>query len=705
MSGLRIDIESKSGTDIKAGSYRYSEDPDFEALIICYAPLRKFPGGAVKMGQVRELDQYNQSQVDRFADIIQDPQYSKYAFNANFERVSLSRWLGMDTGEYLDPVNWRCSSVQSRVYGVGGTLDEVAKTLRAPVTKDPEGRRLIRLFSRPDAGTGLFHETDDTCWCSGDHREDFVKFVDYCKTDVLTEAAVAHLLPEIPDDLQREYEMDQRINDRGFLHDEALSKAAVEQVEVEKDRLMGVLKTLTGIDNPNSIIQMRGWLEKQGYPMTSLNKESREEAQNDPLAPDEVVEVLELKGAASLSSVTKHKAALTTRSMDGRIRGSLEFYKAHTGRFGGRGIQPQNLPRYEASEADRLRLVSGNAGHDAPEIAKGTVRSSIVPAPGRVFVVCDYSAIEGRVLGWHAGEQWVEDEFRGDGKLYEATAERMFKVDKKKLLADLAKCGKCGVVPGCAACTIREQSKVSNLALGFRGGAGALVTMGAEKAGIDIGNYKELHSEWVAEGRPGKFFQYESDRHDYPELIRLRDLYRDGSPSTKRFWDLIGKAWDMASLEGKAVKFGSRKHLVMMRDGRHNRLVLPSGRSIWYRNARSMPDEDNPERIGRRTYLGKRQGAGHGVVDIHSGPLTNNATQGMARDVMVELMQRIEAKAAKGWPARLVLHVHDEVVLEAPVKHADQVLADTLGMMETPPSWAPDLPVRGAGEIMERYGK
>ena len=465
---------------------------------------------------------------------------------------------------------------------------------------------------------------------------------------------------------------------------------------------MGELKRLTRLDNPNSNTQMHEWLNKMDYPMTSLNKESREEAINDPLVPDEVAEVLTLKGEASLSSVAKHKKAMEIRCEDGRIRGSIDFHKAHTGRFGGRGIQPHNLPRDGAPESDRLLLVSGNAGRRAPEIAKGTVRSSIVPAPGHIFVTCDYNAIEGRVLGWHAGEVWVENEFRGDGKLYEATAEMMFDVGKHDLLNRLSACGKCGM---CEACEIRDKAKVSNLALGFNGGAGALVNMGAEQSGIDIGNYKEINAEWVAKGRPGKFFQYESDRHDYPELLRLRDLYRAASPATTQFWKTIAKAWDLAALDGKAVRFGSRKHLVMMRDGAHNRLVLPSGRSIWYRYAKSHPDPDNPERIDRRTFIGKGTGVGHRRLDIHGGVLTNNVTQGTARDVMVDLITKLEQMTASGWPGRVVLHVHDEVVLETKKKHADQVLADVLGMMDTPPDWAQDLPIKGAGSLMERYAK
>ena len=694
MVGVRIDIESKSATDLaKAGVYRYTEDPDFAVLIIAYAPIRE-QGGKRSLGRVRTLDLADRAACLRFQMILEDRAMEKHAFNSAFERVALSAWIGLPPGTYLDPINWHCSAVRANANGVFGTLDEVAKAVRAPITKDPEGKRLIRLFSVPQRGGGF---TDPA-----DAPADWTKYHDYCKQDVVTEAVVARMLPDIPASVQAEYEADQRINDRGVRHFRGLSEQAVAQVEAEKNRLMAELTDLTGLANPNSVKQILGWLDGQGYPMKSLDKASRAEAMDDPFIPEVVRMALDLKGAASLSSVAKHKAALDTRCADGRIRGSLRFYGAHTGREAGRGIQPQNLPRYEASNADRTRLIRGMAGADAPLIAKGTVRSSLVPARGHVFVVCDYNAIEARVLAGLAGERWAEAEFRGAGKIYEATAATMFGVDKAALITALAACGKCGK---CSACETRAKGKVSNLALGYAGGAGALVTMGAEDAGIDCGNYKDLNAAWKAAGSPGKFYQWNADLHDYPELIRLRDLYRDASPATVRFWKLCARAWDIAATTGNGARFGNGNVLSMIRDGRHNRMVLPSGRSIWYRFARSHPDEDNPDRIERRTFIGKGMGVGHVRTDTHGGKLTENVTQAVARDVLFDLLMRIEAKTAAGWPARTVLHVHDEVVLEVPERAAEQVLADTIGLMAQAPSWGQFLVVKGEGQIMPRYGK
>ncbi len=703
--GLRIDIETKSATDIKNGVYRYTEDPEFDVLLISYAMLRQHPGGAVRMGKPRSLSLSVARDVAQFKAIITDPRFQKHAFNANFERVCLSRWLGMGDGEYLDPTNWWCSAVKANAAGVFGTLDEVARALRSPIAKDPEGKRLINLFSIPDKKTGWFHWPGQVkpaeCWCGADHRDDFKRYAAYCDQDVMTEAVVAHQLPDLSAEVQGEYEADQRINDRGVRHFRVLSEQAVAAVTTEQSRLMNELRLLTGVDNPNSGPQMKAWLESQGYPMDSMDKAHREEALADPFVPEAVARALVLKGSASLSSASKHKAALATRCRDGRIRGSLRFYGAHTGREAGRGIQPQNLPRYEASAADRRRMVFGTAGVDAPMIAKGTVRASLVPARDHVFVVCDYNAIEARCLGWQSGEVWVEQEFLGAGKIYEATAATMFGVDKLTLVEDLKKCGKCGA---CDNCNTRAKAKVANLALGYAGGAGALVTMGAASAGIDIGNYAELNAEWKRLGMPGKFHEWESDRHDYPELIRLRDLYRDASPQTVRFWKLCAKAWDIAA-SGKGARFGQNQILTMIRDGRHNRLILPSGRSIWYRHARAHQDPDRPERIDRRTFIGKAGGVGHMRTDTHGGKLTENITQAIARDVLFDLMMQTEAKTAAGWPGKIVLHVHDEVVLEVHKTRAEQVLADTLGMMETPPTWATGLPLRGEGKIMERYAK
>jgi DNA polymerase len=325
-----------------------------------------------------------------------------------------------------------------------------------------------------------------------------------------------------------------------------------------------------------------------------------------------------------------------------------------------------------------------------------------------VFVVPDYNAIEARVLGWLCGEQWVMDEFDvakgGQGKIYEATASTMFGVDKATLLEDLRRCAKCGK-DFCEACTTRSKGKVSNLALGYAGGAGALVTMGAEEAGIDCGNYRDLHAEWKESGSLGKFHEFEPDRHDYPELLRLRDLYREASPMTTRFWKLCAKAWDVAATTGNGARFGNNQVLTMVRDGKHNRLVLPSNRSIWYRFARSHVSDTNPDRVERRTFIGKGKGVGHFRTDTHGGKLTENVTQAVARDVLFDLIMKIEALTASGWPGHTVLHVHDEVVLEVPERHAEQVLADVLGLMSTPPDWAPGLAVQGAGGIMHRYGK
>lgn len=700
--GLRIDIETKSGEDVKVGPYRYAEDPDFEVLLIGYTPIREYPGGAQKLGALRLLDLNSQESCNKFAEILRDPGFQKHAFNANFERITLSKWAGLPNGRYIDPENWYCSAVLANTYGVFGTLDEVAKAVRAPVTKDTEGKRLIRLFSIRDKKAGRFHEGRlAPCWCGADHRQDFARFGDYCKQDVLTEAVVARAFPPMAANVQDEYEKDQRINDRGFRHFKGLSIKAIEQVAKERDRLMDELRMRTGVDNPNSGPQMMTWLNEQGYPMRSLDKATREEALADPDIPPLVAEVLTLRGAASLSSVTKHKAALDTRCADGRIRGSLRFYGAHTGREAGRGIQPQNLPRYEAPKADRARLLLGQAGHDAPTIAKGTIRSSIVPTRDHEFVVFDYNAIEARCLGWQAGETWVMDEFRGEGKIYEATAARMFGIEKANLVAALKACGKCGA---CADCTVRGRGKVSDLALGYAGGAGALVTMGAEEAGIDIGNYVLLHREWERLGKPGKFHEWERDRHDYPELLRLRDLYRDNRPATVSFWKQCAKAWDVAA-SGRVAAFGPDRSIIMQRDGRHNRLVLPSGRSIWYRFARSHPDPKNPERIDRRTYNGKAVGVGHTRIDTHGGKLTENITQAIARDVLFDLIMRVEKMTDAGWPGRIVLHVHDEIVVETHKRHSAQVHADLAGMMQVAPVWAPGLIVKGEGSIMDRYKK
>lgn len=704
--GIRLDYETKSATDIKAGSYKYTEDEHFGLLIAAYSPIREFAGGARSLGAPRRLDLDDLPSITRFQDFLLDPDFEKHAFNANFERIVSSRWMGMGNGKYIDPAGWYCSAVLANTAGVFGSLDEVAKALRSPIAKDTAGKALIKFFSRPMTARDQ-KKADTTCGCQmfhdpATHPGEFAKYEAYCKQDVVTEATVASLLPKMPFEQQAEYEMDQRINDRGFRHFKSMSVAAVKAVEIEKTRVMGKLKVMTGLDNPNSGAQFNRWLVEQGYPMVSLDKDHRESALADPFLPETVRKALILKGMASLTSVTKHKAALATRCADGRIRGSLRYYGAHTGREAGRGIQPQNMPTLEVSKADMRRLLEGQAGKDAPTLAKGTVRASIVPARDHLFVVVDYNAIEARDLGWLAQEKWVKDEFNpakgGLGKIYEATAEVMFGVDKLDIIKAIGLCRKCG---NCEPCRIRGRGKVSQLALGYNGGAGALVTMGAEREGIDIGNYNELHAEWTALGKPGKFWSWQQDRHDYPELIRLRDLYRQNSPRTVGFWKQCAKAWDMATA-GKTARFGPEGRIAMMRDGKHNRLILPSGRSIWYRFAASHRDPNNPDRVDRRTFIGKSQGVGHHRTDTHGGKLTENITQAVARDHLFEVMLKIEASKI---PGKIVLHVHDEVVLEVHKKHAEQVFADVKGLMSETPDWAPGLHLAGAGGVMERYKK
>lgn len=692
LTGIRIDIETRSRIDVKRGSYVYSECPDFQVLLVAYATERTAPDGSTVMGKPRLLDLGDPRKTKGFQALLGNPKIRKYAFNANFERICLSRWAGMPTGAYFDPESWHCTAVQANVNGVFGSLNEVAKALRSPVKKDPLGDRLIQMFSKPNPKTGEFFDPEL-------RPEQFTQFGAYCERDVLTEATVASLLPPTPAALQELYAMDQRINDRGIGHHRELAAQAMRQVEAEKDRLMSVLKKLTGLDNPNSLPQLHRWLEEQGYPMDALDKEHREIALADPDVPELVTKALTLKGKASLSSVTKHKAALATCSEDGRIRGSLQFYGAHTGREAGRGIQPQNLPRYQAPDEDIAKLVSGNAGKDAPRIAKGSVRASLIPAKGNVFVVTDYNSIEARMLGWLADEDWVNEVFRTDGKLYEATASTMFNVPKQDILDGLGKCGKC---ESCEWCQTRSKGKTSALGLGYAGGAGALVTMGAEASGIDIGNYKTLHQEWAKSGTKAKFHEWQPERHDYPELIRLRDLYREASPRTVSFWKQCALAWDRAALLGKPAGIGPKAHATMMRDGKHNRVILPSGRSIWYRFARAFAHEDNPSRIDRRIYIGKGKGVGQSRIDTHGGKLTENITQAAAVDVLFDLMLRLEQADS---PAKTVLHVHDEVVQEVPEKDAQNVLDETLRLMSISPPWAGGLILKGEGKIMERYGK
>ena len=639
---LSIDIETRSSADLPSvGVYKYVAAPDFQVLLFGYS----WDG---EPAQVADLTR--EELPLGLAAALADPDVTKHAFNANFERVCLSRMLGMPEGAYLDPSQWRCTMVQAAYWGVQGGLKQVAAFLNVDAQKDAAGTRLINKFSKATAKPVAFEGGD------------WERFVAYCARDVDCEMEVASKLPgPIPEREQALYVLDQRINDRGVGVDARLAASARAMAEADARESKRRLAALTGLANPNSPAQLLGWLQGRGCPIGGCGREVLEaEAARegcDPLAR----EAIEMRLASAKSSVKKYAVAEEAAGSDGRLRGCFQFYGAATGRWAGRLMQLQNLPRgdihgpaldvardvvREDGDPGLVRLLFG----DVQGTLKSLVRTALVPREGHVFAVSDFSAIEARVLAWLAGEEWVLEVFRGDGRVYEATASRMFGVPIDRVDKEL-----------------RQRGKVATLALGYQGGPKALERMGALKMGIPEG-----------------------------ELPRMVRMWRNANRRTKQLWGEAERA-AYAALSGegpqKFARGAARARLDPSIDGLA--IDLASGRSLHYRRARVDPAD------GSLSYRAAGKGAGALKVETYGGRLVENVTQAIARDLLAEAMARLEEAGYE-----IVAHVHDEVIVEVPCDRADWCLGRVNALMgATAPEWATGLPLRAEGYTCESYRK
>lgn len=638
---LSIDIETRSSVDLReCGLYKYAAAPDFRVLLFGYSwggePARVVDlanGEAMPLSVLRAL---------------KNPGVVKHAFNAAFERVCLSRMLGLPEGAYLDPAQWRCTMVQAAYWGVQGSLKQVASFLGVDAQKDAAGTRLINKFSKA-AGKPVAFE-----------GEDWERFKSYCARDVDCEMEAASKLPgPIPDREQGLYVLDQRINDRGVGVDTRLAAAACAMSEADAATSKERLAVLTGLANPNSPAQLLKWLQGRGCEIGSCAREALEaEAARegcDPLAREAIV----LRLASAKSSVKKYAVARDAVGADGRLRGCFQFYGAATGRWAGRLMQLQNLPRGHLSgdalddarafaregDAEALEMLYGNV----QGTLKSLVRTVLVPREGCVFAVSDFSAIEARVLAWLAGEKWVLDVFRGDGKVYEATASRMFGVPVERVGKEL-----------------RQRGKVATLALGYQGGPKALERMGALAMGIPA--------------------------EELPKMVRM---WRNANKRIKALW---GEAEEAArcALDGEGPQRFARGACRARRDPSIGGLAIDliSGRSLHYRGAAVDPSD------GSLSYMACGKGAGALKVDTYGGRLAENVTQAVARDLLAEAMARLEDEGFG-----IVAHVHDEIVAEVPREGAEARLEEINALMAAAPPWAKGLPLAAAGYVCESYRK
>ena len=637
MKTLNIDLETKSGNEIKYGVRKYVDSVDFEILLFAYS---------IDGGEVEVVDFTKGVDVPLEVNLaLTDPSVTKIAFNASFERTCISRAMGRP----LPPEQWRDTMIWGMELGLPASLEQMAKYLNVPQQKDTEGKRLIRKYCIPKK---------DGSFCEEYDSDDWQLFKSYVAQDVRAEMSIAEELAPYPiaDSEWALWALDQNINDRGVGIDMDLVRAALLLDEETSAAAKEQLKTLTGLDNPNSVMQLKKWLGEQGLQVQSLGKEQVTEILEDAETPNLVREALLLRQATSNSSIKKYDMLNNATCRDDRIHGILQFYGAtRTGRWAGRLLQVQNLPRgslkphelatardfVKANDMEALDIIWG----DVPEVLKSLIRSALVPSEGHEFIVSDFSAIEARVIAWLAGETWVLDTFREGHDIYKATANQMFhlggvdKVDK----------------------AMRQRGKVATLALGYQGGTGALQAMGALKMGI-----KE------------------------DELQGLVNAWRTANPNIVKFWRRVEAAAKRAlefgtkvSLRGTGISFYVRDTFLM--------IGLPNGRSIAYANA-TLED-------GRIRYEGKSMTSStFQKLETYGGKLVENIVQATARDVLGESMIRLEKLGYK-----IVAHVHDEVILDVPigVTNIDEINEQ----MAINPEWTEGLPLAAAGFRSDFYMK
>jgi len=649
MKSLSIDLETWSSVDIsKSGVYHYAEAEDFAILLFAYA---------VDGGTVEVIDLANGEQIPQeILDALTDDNIIKWAFNANFERVCLSRYLsdlGIDLDpfrdnhplsvectRFLNPCSWQCTMVWSAYMGLPLSLAAVGRVLGLEEQKMTEGKALIRYFSTPP-----FHEP------TGDKWE---LFKSYNRRDVEVEMAIQKRLSKypVPQSVWEEYVLDQEINDRGIRLDMPLVENAVQIDAITKDKLMDRLKALTGLENPNSVAQMKEWLRDYGVETESLDKKSVTALLKTVQSP--VSDVLVLRQQLAKSSVKKYQAMRNAACADSRARGMFQFYGANrTGRFSGRHIQLQNLPQNHLSDLKCARDLVWQGNYAALEMLYDSVqdvlsqliRTAFIPKDGRKFIVADFSAIEARVLSWLAKERWRMDVFEGNGDIYCATAGRMFH---------------CNVVKHGENGHLRQKGKQTELACGYGGSVGALKAFGALESGM-----KE------------------------EELKPLVDAWRSANTNIVDFWWAVDRAAKGCIKERSTkVTHGIR----FIYQGGMMFIELPSGRRLSYVKPRIGENQFGGESI---TYMGLDLSKKWARIESYGPKLVENITQAISRDILCYAMQTLRTMD-------IVAHVHDELIIECDERAS--LFAVCEQMARTPP-WADGLLLRADGFECQFYQK
>lgn len=652
-----IDIETRSDKDIsKCGVYAYTDTPYFDILLFAYS---------VDGQPVQVVDMANGEEIpENLLAALADENVIKRAFNCNFERVCLSKYLrendpqyfqsysiSEDTvGDYLSPESWHCSMIHARTLGLPSSLAEVGKVLGIEQQKMTEGKALIKFFCTPYDTIGSvpqFHNPKD-------YPEKWEIFKAYNKRDVEAELEIDRKLSRfpVPDFIWQEFYLDQEINDRGILVDMQLADKAINLDAEAKSKLTAEMQMLTGVENPNSVYQLLDWLEKQGYKSDSLGKAQVQELIKTAKEP--VKSVLEMRLQLSKSSVKKYQAMKIAKCEDKRVRGMFSFYGAsRTGRFCSKIIQIQNLPQNHISDLSEAReLVKCGSFEDVqmlyddvPDILSQLIRTAFIPRQGMKFIVADFSAIEARVIAWLAGEEWRMKAFANGEDIYCASASKMFGVP-------VVKHGENG--------HLRQKGKVAELACGYGGSVGAMKAMGADALGLSDVELKQIVTDW-----------------------------REASPHITELWWAVDRAVKKAikektTTETHRLKFSYESGFLF--------IELPSGRRLAYAKPRIGENQFGGESV---TYMGINAQKKWDRLESYGPKFVENCTQGIARDLLMYSMQTLSH-------CLIVAHVHDEMIIEAP---KDMSLEEVCQQMARTPKWSEGLILRADGYECEFYKK
>ena len=654
---ITIDIETRSDKDIsKCGVYAYTDTPYFDILLFAYS---------IDGQPVQVIDTANGEEIpENVLAALVDENVIKRAFNVNFERVCLSKYLRKNypqyfqsysidedtVGDFLNPESWHCSMIHARTLGLPSSLAEVGKVLGIEQQKMTDGKALVKFFCVPyDTIDGVpqFHNPKD-------YPDKWEIFKAYNKRDVEAELEIDRKLSRfpVPDFIWQEFYLDQEINDRGILVDMQLADKAICLDAEAKEELTTEMQRLTGVENPNSVYQLLGWLETQGYKSDSLGKTQVQELIKTAKEP--VKSVLQMRLQLSKSSVKKYTAMKNTACSDNRARGMFSFYGAsRTGRWAGRNVQLQNLPQNHLPDLTEAReLVKYSSFEDiqmlyddVPDTLSQLIRTAFIPRQGMKFIVADFSAVEARVIAWLAGEEWRMKAFANGEDIYCASASKMFGVP-------VVKHGENG--------HLRQKGKISELACGFGGSVGAMKAMGADSLGLSDTELKQIVTDW-----------------------------REASPHITELWWAVDRAVKKAVKEKTATKTHG---LLFSYEAGFLFIRLPSGRRLAYAKPYIGKNKFGGESV---TYMGINAQKKWNRLESYGPKFVENCVQGIARDLLMYSMQALSQYFIVG-------HIHDEMIIECP---KDTKLDEICQQMAITPDWAKGLLLRADGYECSFYKK